>query len=140
MKTLLEEEIAQGFKVTELGPLPHDWCATRLGEVVDIKGGKRLPRGRPFADRATPFPYLRVTDFRGRSVDKANLKFLTATDHQLLKRYTISCDDVYISIAGTIGLVGTVPPELDGAHLTENAAKLVIRLPAQLDAQFMAFF
>ena len=29
-------------------------------------------------------------------------------------------------MAGTIGLVGTVPPELDGANLTENAARLVI--------------
>ena len=35
-------------------------------------------------------------------------------------------DDIFISIAGTIGLVGRVPLEYSGANLTENAAKLVL--------------
>ncbi|ENX21437.1 restriction endonuclease subunit S [Acinetobacter sp. CIP 102136] len=38
--------------------------------------------------------------------------------------YIISIDDLYISIAGTIGLVGSIPDCLDGANLTENAAKI----------------
>ncbi len=38
--------------------------------------------------------------------------------------YTISKRDLYITIAGTIGLVGEIPDSLDGANLTENAAKL----------------
>jgi type I restriction enzyme S subunit len=44
-----------------------------------------------------------------------------------LKRYTISSDDVYISIAGTVGVVGIVPNALESANLTENAAKIVIK-------------
>ena len=44
-----------------------------------------------------------------------------------IKNYTISVDDVYISIAGTIGLVGIIPTILDGANLTENAAKMIIK-------------
>lgn len=39
---------------------------------------------------------------------------------------TISSGDVYISIAGSIGVVGTIPMTLNGANLTENAAKLII--------------
>jgi type I restriction enzyme S subunit len=41
-------------------------------------------------------------------------------------RSTISKDDVYISIAGSIGKIGIVPESLDGANLTENAAKIVV--------------
>ena len=38
--------------------------------------------------------------------------------------YTISKDDLYLTIAGTIGAVGEVPELFDGMNLTENAAKL----------------
>ena len=41
-----------------------------------------------------------------------------------IARYTISSRDIYISIVGTVGLVGVVDQELDGASLTENAAKI----------------
>ena len=33
---------------------------------------------------------------------------------------------MYITVAGTIGNVGTIPSELDNANLTENADKLLI--------------
>jgi type I restriction enzyme S subunit len=114
------------LKDTELGPIPAHWQVVRLGEVVDIKGGKRLPKGNKFSDNRTPYPYIRVVDFKNNSVDSANLKFLTPEQHKLLERYIITKDDVYISIAGTIGEVGSIPPELDGAHLTENAARIIL--------------
>ncbi len=53
------------------------------------------------------------------------MRFLDADTQELIKRYIIRSDDLYISIAGTIGKTGIVPPELDGANLTENAARLV---------------
>jgi type I restriction enzyme S subunit len=46
---------------------------------------------------------------------------------------------VYISIAGTTGLVGTVPEDLDGANLTENAAKLVIKDKKRLLKHFLVY-
>ena len=41
-----------------------------------------------------------------------------------IKNYTISSNDLFISVAETLGLVGEIPIELDGANLTENADKL----------------
>ena len=41
-----------------------------------------------------------------------------------IKNYTISKDDLYVTIAGTIGVAGEVPTELDGMNLTENAVKV----------------
>ena len=38
--------------------------------------------------------------------------------------YTIKKEDLYLTIAGTIGAVGEVPDLFDGMNLTENAAKL----------------
>ena len=53
-----------------------------------------------------------------------NLKYISDSVYKQIKNYTISKDDLYLTIAGTIGAVGIVPPEFDGANLTENAVKL----------------
>jgi type I restriction enzyme, S subunit len=106
--------------------LPTGWRWVRLGEVCDIKGGKRLPVGTRFADHRTEYPYIRVIDFNNGSVDTENLQYISDFVHEQISQYLISKDDVFISIAGSIGIVGVIPDSLDGANLTENAAKLVI--------------
>lgn len=98
-----------------------------INEVGYVKGGKRLPKGESFAAQPTPYPYLRVTDFRNFGIDEADLRYLTPEVHTQIRNYIISDQDVFISIAGTIGLVGTVPAHLSGSNLTENAAKIVFR-------------
>ena len=128
------------LKETEIGLVPEHWDMSRIGEVAFVKGGKRLPKGHNFSEHPTRYPYIRVVDFKNGSVDKANLKFLTPQDYEAIKRYTISSRDVYISIAGTIGLVGIVPLELDGANLTENAAKIVFKDQNQIDQRFVVYF
>lgn len=114
------------IKQTEIGEVPEEWEIVRLGDVASIRGGKRMPKGRPFASSVTPYPYIRVRDFKNGTVDTSELEYVLPEDREQIRRYTISKDDIYISIAGTLGIVGTVPPELDGAQLTENAAKIVI--------------
>ena len=42
----------------------------------------------------------------------------------MISKYIISKNDIYISVAGTLGLVGKIPEELDGANLTENANRI----------------
>ena len=112
--------------VPGLGLIPADWRIRRLSEVAEVKGGKRLPKGASFADEDTGLPYIRIVDFRDRTVDSYQIKYLRPETHKVIRRYTIRSSDIYISIAGTIGLVGIVPCVLDGANLTENAAKITI--------------
>ena len=104
--------------------IPENWCWTTLGELCSIKGGKRLPKGKSFADTITPHIYIRVTDMKDHTVLLSSLKYIDEDVFAEIKNYTISSNDLYLTIAGTIGDVGFVPAELDGANLTENAAKL----------------
>ena len=104
--------------------IPESWCWTTLGELCSIKGGKRLPKGKSFADTITPHIYIRVTDMKDHTVLLSSLKYIDEDVFAEIKNYTISSNDLYLTIAGTIGDVGFVPAELDGANLTENAAKL----------------
>ena len=116
------------------------WDKVAIGELCNVKGGKRLPKGTTYADGPTEHPYLRVVDFQNGAIDQSNLKFISAQTHEKISRYVITSNDVYISIAGTIGVVGIVPEELSGSNLTENAAKLVIKNTEELDKRFLARF
>ncbi|MBK8115271.1 MAG: restriction endonuclease subunit S [Candidatus Accumulibacter sp.] len=109
-----------------LPELPKGWCWMAIGEFGFVKGGKRLPAGHDYADQKTANPYVRVTDMHGGSIKTEQLRYLNSNTASALSNYVISADDVYISIAGSIGLVGRIPKQIDGANLTENAAKIVL--------------
>ncbi len=111
-----------------------------IGSECSVLGGKRLPKGEPFAQSKTDHPYLRVTDFQNFSIIEDNLKYIADDIFKKIERYTISKDDVYISIAGTIGLCGIVLDHLSGANLTENAAKLVIKDSNRLNKIYLVHY
>lgn len=112
---------------------------TTISNICDIKGGKRIPLGSTFSNKKTEYPYIRVTDFNNLSINFNSLKYITEEVFNSIKNYTISKDDVYISIAGTIGLVGLVPEELHNKSLTENAAKLVIKDKELVDKKYLMY-
>lgn len=116
------------------------WKKSQIQEFADVKGGKRLPKGSPFAEEKTKYPYIRVIDFKNNAIDQSNLCYVSKEIHKRIARYTIGRDDIYISIAGTIGLAGTIPDELDGSNLTENAAKLVLKNGSAVDKHYLAYY
>ena len=110
-----------------------------LSKIAKIKGGKRLPKGKKLQPEPTNYPYIRVSDFTDYgTIDEKSIKYITEEIHSEISRYTISSDDVYISIAGTIGKTGIIPQSLDGANLTENAAKIM--LDEECDKDYFYFF
>lgn len=101
------------------------WPRVYLGDIAEVKGGKRLPKGAGYSPNPTNHPYVRVTDLRDGRIRLDDLVYLTPEVQAEISRYTVSTGDVVISIAGSIGLTASVPPQLAGANLTENAAKLI---------------
>jgi len=114
-------------KETEIGPMPESWRATHVAELATIKGGKRMPKGVSLVREDTGRPYIRVTDFSNHGVREQGLMYVPHGYEEVIRRYRISSRDVYISIAGSIGIVGQVPYGLDDANLTENSAKIVVK-------------
>ena len=112
----------------------------KIGEFGKVKGGKRLPKGESYADHTTNHPYIRVIDMVKHSVNIPALVYLTQATHEKISRYTISSKDVYVSIAGTIGQVGAIPDSIDGANLTENAAKIVLNGDAPVDRDYLIWY
>lgn len=109
--------------------IPETWCWCRLGTLVTVKGGKRVPKGVQLSEVPTAHIYIRVTDMKNNTLTSDRLRYISDDVNQQIRNYTISKDDLYLTIAGTIGSVGIVPAEFDGMNLTENAVKLTeIRL------------
>jgi len=117
-------EVKAGYKQTEIGLIPEDWDVKSLDTISFVTSGKRLPLGKSLVDSETPHPYIRVTDMRMGTVSMSDLKFVPDDVFPAIKRYRIYKDDIFISVAGTLGIVGKIPLELDGANLTENADRI----------------
>ncbi|MCK9338048.1 MAG: restriction endonuclease subunit S [Arcobacteraceae bacterium] len=112
--------------MAELYQLPDGWEWKTIDEFATIKSGKRVPKGKKLLDDVTPYPYIRVTDFADNgTVDTLDIKYISEDIYQQIKNYTITDEDIYISVAGTIGKTGIIPSELNRANLTENAVKIV---------------
>ncbi|EAK6004080.1 restriction endonuclease subunit S [Campylobacter coli] len=120
--------------------LPQGWEVKKFEEIANIKGGKRLPKGENLLDNNTKFTYIRVADFQDNgTINLQNIKFINENTYNVLKNYKIYDDNLYISIAGTIGKSGIIPKELNGAILTENAVKLEY-IQNNISNKFMYFF
>ena len=105
--------------------IPESWKWVRLGSIVSVYGGKRIPAGRKLSLEDTGYTYIRVSDMKDGYVSTENLQYVPQDIYPSISRYIINKEDVFITVAGTIGRVGKIPPELDGANLTENADRLV---------------
>jgi len=106
---------------------PPSWEWAHVHDVALVQGGKRLPKGATFSKERTQHIYIRVTDMKNGIIMKDNLQYIAPEVHRAIAHYIINKEDLYITIAGTIGQVGRVPSFFDGHNLTENAAKIVFR-------------
>lgn len=97
-----------------------------LGEIADVKGGKRLPKGVNLIDIPNSHPYIRVRDLNNALFASLtpNYAYVDEETQKSISRYIVSTGDVLISIVGTIGLTAIVDSTLDKANLTENCVKV----------------
>lgn len=116
--------IPAGYRRSEVGVVPCDWDVVQVSDVARVRGGKRLPAGFVLSDQPTPYPYLRVADMVPGGVDTRELKYVPEAAFPAIRNYRINSEDIFISVAGTLGIVGVVPESLSGANLTENADRI----------------
>ena len=102
----------------------EEWEELPLSFLANVKGGKRLPKGYNLINENTGFPYLRVSDMYMGGIKTNEILYIPKEVQPSIKNYTISSNDLFISVAGTLGLVGKVPQSFNNANLTENADKI----------------
>lgn len=98
----------------------------KLGEVANVKGGKRIPKGIGLINIPNGHPYIRVRDLNNKRLLELDnsYEYVDNETQKVISKYTVKTGDVVLSIVGTIGLVAIVGRTLDGANLTENCVRL----------------
>ena len=100
--------------------LLHDAVSHRIDEVCDVLSGKRIPKGETFSPRPTEYRYITVSDMGEKYISSDALQFITSHTEKQITRYKVRNGDIIISVAGTLGKLNIITPDLDGVNLTEN--------------------
>lgn len=118
--------------------VPPSWAWSTLEQITSpervICYGILMPKDN-VADGVL---YVKVRDMKG---DRIDLDGLHRTSHEIASKYaraSLRPGDLLLSIRGTYGRVAVVPPELDGANITQDTARLAI-LP-QLASLYVAYW
>src|ERR1035438_7160527 len=94
-------ELKKGYKQTEVGIIPNDWNVVNIEEIAEVKGGKRLPKGRDLSNSITSYPYIKVADMFQGGVSLEAIQYVPEDIFPNIKNYRIFKDDLFISVAGT---------------------------------------
>ena len=108
--------------------IPANWCWVRLGEICKLITKGTTPRGGNDAYVENGVGFLRAENVCG--LDKLslkNLKFIDKNTHITdLRRSILECNDILVTIAGTLGRTGMVRNE--DLPLNANQAISIVRL------------
>jgi len=116
--------------------IPNNWRWCRISNITTIKGGKRLPSGESLLSHKTVHPYLRIVDMKNNTIIDNDIHYISENVFDKIKQYIITDNDLYITIAGTIGNVGTIPSKYSNANLTENAVRVT---PLLVNKKYLMF-
>ena len=103
------------------------WNEAKIKDFADVKGGKRLPKGKQLIKEPNSHPYIKIRDLGKTKYLEltSDYEYVDDETQQLISRYTVNEGDILISVVGTIGLIGIVGKTLDGANQTENCDKII---------------
>jgi len=103
------------------------WSEGKISDFADVKGGKRLPKGKQLISEPNLHPYIRIRDLGKSKVLELNSDYEYVDDEtqKSIARYIVDAGDILISVVGTIGLIAIVGESLDKANQTENCDKII---------------
>ncbi len=106
--------------------LPPGWHLAPLGEICNIKGGKRMPKGEELQQEKNSHPYIKVADMCNSKyiILSETFQYVNEQIQKQISRYIVNTNDIILSIVGTIGNVNVIDDTLNNANLTENCVKL----------------
>lgn len=103
------------------------WNEAKIKDFAEVKGGKRLPKGKKLIQESNSHPYIKVRNLGKTKYIQINsdYEYVDNETQKSIARYIVNKGDILISVVGTIGLVGIVGDTLDKANQTENCDKII---------------
>ena len=104
-------DLPEGYRMTELGPLPEEWRVVQLGKVYEIQQGKALSRKKDKGLR--PRPFLRTANVLWGKLDLSVLDQMDFSAEEE-KKYALSNGDLLICEGGEIGRTAIWEGQMQG--------------------------
>lgn len=104
-----------------------NWQEGKIKDFADVKGGKRLPKGKQLISEPNSHPYIRIRDLGKSKILEltSDYEYVDDETQVSIARYIVDEGDILISVVGTIGLIGIVGKSLHKANQTENCDKII---------------
>jgi type I restriction enzyme, S subunit len=112
----------QLYKESPLGWIPKAWTCKPLQECVSSDITYGIVQAGPHIEGG--IPYIRTGDMQRDYLERETLLCTSASIAHAYKRSEVRVGDIVCAIRATIGKVLTVPPDLDGANLTQGTARI----------------
>ena len=81
----------------------------------------------PGPDQDIGVKYVRVVDMKDSGIELSGVRKTTEAISNSFRRSLLKPGDLLMSIRGHVGRFAVVPPELDGANITQDTARLAIQ-------------
>jgi type I restriction enzyme S subunit len=134
-----EEILPEGYKMTELGPLPEEWRVVRLGEVLQL-----MRNGLTYRQERNPkgVPVTRIETISEGSINPNKVGYISDLDKSQVEKYRLLPGDILFShinsephLGKTAIYQGNPPLILHGMNL------LLLRAhPSVSDPYFLFYF
>src|SRR5262249_50032507 len=121
------------FQDSPLGRIPVAWGVRTLESCVISEITYGIVQAGPHLYGGVP--YIRTGDMAG---DRLVAEQMLRTSREIAARYqrsTVHAGEIVCAIRATVGKVLPVPPELDGANLTQGTARIAPK--DEIDATFL---
>ncbi|WP_269522784.1 restriction endonuclease subunit S [Coraliomargarita parva] len=129
----LRDPLTHEFKSSGFGPIPDEWDVRELAACTKETITYGIVQAGPHVQGG--IPYIRTGDMSGDKLVRDQMLCTSPEIAARFKRSEVRAGEIVCAIRATIGKVLQVPPELDGANLTQGTAR--ISPAADVDAAFL---
>jgi|HubBroStandDraft_6_1064221.scaffolds.fasta_scaffold00797_6 type I restriction enzyme S subunit len=105
----------------------HGFPVSPLIDLVDPQRPITYGILMPGPDQNEGVKYVRVVDMQEGSVELSGIRKTTEAISNAYRRSVLQRGDLLMSIRGHVGRFAIVPPELEGANITQDTARLAMR-------------
>jgi len=122
-----EWEVKTGYKKTEVGLLPNDWCLSALGEICGFENGDRshnYPSPGSFVSSGIPF--VNAGHVAEGKISSKNMNYITEEAYGRLGGGKLKAGDILFCLRGSLGKFGFVSDDFGKGAI---ASSLVIVRP-----------
>jgi type I restriction enzyme S subunit len=105
---------------------PHGFQVRPMIELIDPLRPISYGILMPGPDQVEGVKYVRVVDMKNGGIDLSGIRKTTEAMSNSFRRSLLKPADLLMSIRGHVGRFAVVPPELDGANITQDTARLAI--------------